>query len=120
MKTASKAKAWTKLVGTIRPSERKKRRAKEFDAIMRREIEQPVGDNTEPQRWRTEVAEVVELAREGFDMSLQDALDLLEPPDEEEDITALPPIPTYLVEPEKEVFRPLPQSELRLFAPGMM
>jgi hypothetical protein len=87
---------------------------------MRREIEQPVGDTTEPGTWRTAIAEVTQEGREGYQMTLQDALDFLEPPSEAEDITALPPIPTYLQEPEKEVFRPLPQSELRLFAPGMM
>jgi hypothetical protein len=120
-KAANKKKAWNKIIENLRLGERKKRRVQEFDAIMRREIEQPVGNITEPGMWCTAVAEVTQEEREGHQMSLQDALDLLPPPSsKEESITALPPIPTYLQKKEKEMFRPLPQSELRLFAPGMM
>jgi hypothetical protein len=116
-----KKTAWHKLIENLRRGERKKRRIQEFDAIIRKEIEQPVGDTTEPEMWKTAIAEVTQEEREGFQMSLQDALELLEPPSsKEESITALPPIPSYLQKKKKEVFRPLPESELRLFAPGMM
>lgn len=44
--------AWRKVVETLRPAERKKRRAKEFDAMMRREIDNPIGGYEET-NWRT-------------------------------------------------------------------
>ncbi|KAF2822327.1 hypothetical protein CC86DRAFT_77506 [Ophiobolus disseminans] len=37
-------KAWRKVVETLRPGERKRRRAKELDEMMRREINNPIGD----------------------------------------------------------------------------
>lgn len=44
--------AWRKVVETLRPGERKRRRAKEFDTIMRREIEYPICGSEEAD-WRT-------------------------------------------------------------------
>jgi hypothetical protein len=47
-----RTKAWRKLVETLRPNERKKRRAKEFDAMMRHEFDNPIGETAE-EDWRT-------------------------------------------------------------------
>jgi hypothetical protein len=110
-------KAWRKVIEALHPSQRKRRRVQEFDAIIRREIDNPVGVDVEEARWRREMAAI---DKEENMFTLQDALDELEPPEKEEERKEFAPIPTFLVEPEKEVVRPLPESELRLFAPGMM
>jgi len=145
-------KAWRKMVETLRPEERRKRIAKEFDAMMRREIDNPIGD-TELADWctvrsegeaqdydakrRAEIREIVNSVRHCgsgnwssalreaedvgdspnesstsvvFDqqerdaeddatcdaMSLRSALERLAPSPKEDEITALPSIPSHL------------------------
>jgi hypothetical protein len=130
-------RAWRKIYEKLRPSQAKKRRAREFDAIMKREIFNPIGYNSEEAAWRREMAAAEEEEKEkaawsreispldgdekeGF--SLQDALDYVQPKEEEddkEDRKEELPIPTFLVKKEKSV-KILPASELRLFRTGMM
>jgi hypothetical protein len=136
-------RAWRKVYEKLRPSLAKKRRAHEFNAVMKREITNPIGYNPKEAAWRREMATVegeekekaawrrepAALEREEKEeFSLQDALDYLQPQEEEdkkeddkeddEDEEKLP-IPTFLVKKEK-VVKVVPQSELRLFRPGMM
>jgi hypothetical protein len=72
---------------TIRPCAKKKRRAKEFDAVMRREIENPVGTS-----WTTTtINEKVEESA-GSELSFLEAIQ-----EEEGELTALPTMPPHLI-----------------------
>ena len=130
-------RAWRKIYEKLRPSQAKKRRAREFDAIMKREIFNPIGYNTEEAVWRREMAAAEEEEKEKAawsrkispldgdekeEFSLQDALDYVQPVEEEDDKEETKeqlPIPTFLVKKKKSV-KILPASELRLFRTGMM
>ncbi|KAL5119203.1 hypothetical protein ACEQ8H_002913 [Pleosporales sp. CAS-2024a] len=115
----SKPKHWAHLLKSLRPSHRKRRSALEVDTIMRREIDHPINDLvTDKKTWW--VAMEAQDGREHEMLSLQDALDRVLPPEEDEDKEKLEPIPTFLVEPEKPIVRAVPQSELRLCAPGFL
>ncbi|KAH4823129.1 hypothetical protein HBH61_009930 [Parastagonospora nodorum] len=135
-------RAWRKVYEKLRPSLAKKRRAHEFNAVMKREITNPIGYDPEEAAWRREMAAIEgeeketaawrrELAaldrEEREEFSLQDALDYLQPreedddkeDDKEEEEEEELPIPTFLLKKEK-VVKVVPQSELRLFRPGMI
>lgn len=51
-KPKATGKAWRNLVETLHPDKRKKRRVREFDSIMRREIENPITEEQD-EEWRT-------------------------------------------------------------------
>ncbi|EAT91912.2 hypothetical protein SNOG_00417 [Parastagonospora nodorum SN15] len=135
-------RAWRKVYEKLRPSLAKKRRAHEFNAVMKREITNPIGYDPEEAAWRREMAAIEgeeketaawrrKLAaldrEEKEEFSLQDALDYLQPreedddkeDDKEEEEEEELPIPTFLLKKEK-VVKVVPQSELRLFRPGMI
>lgn len=134
-------RAWRKFYEKLRPSEAKKRRAREFDAIMKREIFNPIDYNPDEAAWRREMAAAEREEKEKAawsreispldgdekeEFSLQDALDYVQPQEEEDDKEEDKkedeediPIPTFLVK-KKVSAKVLPASELRLFRTGMM
>jgi hypothetical protein len=108
-------KAWRSTIETLRPGEKKKRRAREFDIVMRREMENPVG-LTRDVSWATMLGgtqgmncvTVTDFISEAGWSESEDEGNLVvglgNIKEEEEDkvkagdkITALPPMPAHLL-----------------------
>jgi hypothetical protein len=110
--TPVRNKTWRKVVETLRPRERKKRRAREFDEIMRSSINDPVGDIATT-NWAAVLSEVVARDqahwRKDEIMSSQDALDFtgLQEEIDDDEITALPPLPA---QPQKKKEKKMPKE----------
>ncbi|KAH7066038.1 hypothetical protein BKA63DRAFT_495915 [Paraphoma chrysanthemicola] len=104
LETTKAKKAWRKVKETFRPDERQKRRAKEFDEMMRRNTEELVAAD-DAVSLKTMVAGRVQehgmmsmasLGRiEGQDAEPPSRLQGIK--EEEEGITALPPMPAHLL-----------------------